>query len=222
MGAQTRYCYSAQTASPLLYIPPVVGILTGRLIYWASPLKHQTYNFMGAEYFARLGNLLAWAIVASVACAWAARFGAAIFGLSTLPMVMQATASSSYDVTTLSAGLLFFALVVKIAVRQDRPTRWETAGLIGLGFLVAHAKLIYAPEVAVVWALKRWMPRRTFVYLCGGLLLAVLAGSITGAGQQTATAHEAQLQHQQLSQILIHPGRLLMRFLYTLGEERDY
>ena len=219
---QTRYCYSAQTASPLLYVPPVIGIIIGRLIYWASPLQHQTFNWMAANHFAHLGNVLAWALVASLACAWAARFGAVIFGLATLPMVIQASASSSYDVTTLSAGLLFLALVVKIATRQDRPTRWETVGLIGLGFLVAHAKLVYAPEVAVVWALKRWMPRRAFLYLCGCLVLAVLVGIITGAGQQTATAHETQLQHEQLGQILLHPGRLLMRFLYTLGQERDY
>jgi uncharacterized membrane protein len=219
---ETPYCSSAQTASPLLYIPPTVGILAGKLIYWASPLKQQTYNWMAASYFARLGNLLALAIAAAVACAWAPRFGAVIFALSTLPMVLQAAASPSYDITTLSACLLFFALVVKIASRQTSPARWEMAGLIILAFFVAQAKIVYAPGVAAAWALKRWMSPRAFVQLCIGLGLAVVAGAVTGSNGANATVHEIELQHQQLSQILAHPGRDLMRILHTLDHERDY
>lgn len=219
---QTRYCSSAQTASALLYIPPVAGILAGKLIYWASPLKQQTYNWMAATYFARFGNLLAMAIAAAVACAWAPRFGAVIFGVTTLPMVIQAAASPSYDVTALSVGMLFFALVVKVATRQTSPTRGEIAGLIVLAFLVAQAKLVYVPAVAAAWALKRWMPRRNFVYLCVGLGLAVIVGVVTGASGTTATVHEIELQRQQLREILPHPGRLLMRMLWTIGQERDY
>jgi uncharacterized membrane protein len=219
---QTPRCFSAQTVSPLLYIPPSLGILTGRLLFRASTLKEQKFNWTDADYFARFGNLMAMALAAATACAWARRFGAVIFAVCTLPMVMQSAASPSYDVTTFCSCLLFFALVVKVASRETPPMRWETVVLVVLAFFVAHAKIVYVPVIAVAWALKRWMSPRSFLYLCLGLGVAVVCGVLLGLNSETATAGERALQHQQLAEIVSHPGRILMRLNYTFDKERDF
>jgi uncharacterized membrane protein len=216
-------CYSAQSASPLMYLPPAAGILAARGLYAISPLRTLGFNWPAALYFARLGNLLAFAIAAAVACAWASRFSSIIFAVSTLPMTLQAAASSSYDATTIMVCLLFFALVVRIATAARAPQRRETIGLVVLAFFVAHSKIVYAPMILMIVALKRWMDWPSFLRLALYLALGGLAGvALTMVIGISGDAKSAALQHQQVQYLLSHP-RLFWRLAPdTLHVYRDF
>jgi uncharacterized membrane protein len=214
-------CYAAEGVSPLLYIPPAVGLLAGRVIYKISPLKEQKFDWSAAAYFSRLGNILALAIGAAVACAWASRFGAIIFAVATMPMTLQAGASSNYDVTTIVSCLLFFALVVRILSRGSQPTRLELFGLLATGFFVAHSKIVYSPLLLLVFTLRRVTPSRTFIGLCAALALAAALGVILGASGVAASAEQKALQHQQVAFIAGHPLQMGRIILDTLHAHRD-
>lgn len=214
--------YSAQSASPLVYLPQLAGLFVGKAIYALMPFSGQTYNWAAQLYFSRLGNLFAFAILSALAIAWLTHARAVSTGILLLPMTIHLAASCSYDVTPLLATLWLLVVVIGVLSRGGAPTRPEVILLALIAFLLGHAKVVYAPLLLVIIALKRDMAWRDFIILCGGLFLVCLGGAISGAllfglpdDEALRAASSAQAGYLAANPLSV-PG-LILRSLMTNG-----
>jgi uncharacterized membrane protein len=171
--------YTGQTASPLLYLPQVAGILAGRALFALVPFRDMPFNWSEALYFARLGNLVAFAITTAVCMAWAGRYRAVLAAVAMLPMTLQAASSASYDTPVIIVAMIFFALMARLATQAGGPSRRQYVALLVLAFLIGHAKAVYAPILLLTLIFKRRQDWRTFLLSEAGLLAAALLGVLS-------------------------------------------
>lgn len=147
------HSYSAQSLSPLYYIPQAAGITVGRVIYFIAP---SDLNWAGALYFARIGNLIAYILVFMAAIRAAPKFALMLGFIAANPMTISLAASCSYDVTVILSAVTFFAAVMK-AVEKNGDVPWAHYLLIlGLAFALGHSKAVYAPVMLSLFML--WKP----------------------------------------------------------------
>ncbi|WP_233349259.1 DUF2142 domain-containing protein [Hyphomonas sp. CACIAM 19H1] len=168
--------YSTQDASPLLYLPQALGIRVAQFFAEVIPLRPFDFSWAAAQYGARLGNLVMFTVVGVISLAYVSRYRLVAFASLTLPMVMQQSASSSYDATTLAVAVGFFALLTGLLERQRAPRKVEIALLIICAFLLGHAKAAYAPLLLSAVLFYKIVERRELVYLLGGMFAASLVG----------------------------------------------
>jgi uncharacterized membrane protein len=182
------HSYTGQSLSPLYYAPQATGIWVGKILYAIAPVE---FNWSAAQYFARLGNLVAYALVFAWAIGAAPRFAGILSFIAMTPMALSLGASASYDVTVILAAVGFFAAAIRAADRKEGPNRKDLVLLLLLAFMLGQSKAVYSPVMTTVFLLIGRMDLRRFLVFaaaCGAAAIAGMALSsvIFGLPQQPA------------------------------------
>ncbi len=82
-------------------------------------------------------------------------FGKMIFAaVALLPGTIHVAASFSRDSFTIAMAMLFVALCLRATSKKTNVPWWELAVLLAVGFLFVPAKIVYAPIIIIVLAIK--------------------------------------------------------------------
>lgn len=216
--------YSAQDASPLLYIPQAGGVLMAQAIAGLVPMRSLGFSWAAAQYGSRMGNLAMFLIVGCASLAFIQRYRLVLFAAMTLPMVIQQAASSSYDTTTLAAAFGFFALLTGLLERSRGPKGFEIALLLLCAFFLGHAKAAYAPVLVGAILLHRVMPLRHFLTLLGSMFLFTLGGLIVTVGVLGVPDDPNLIvkYSAQLDWLAAHPTSIPALILRSLNHNQDF
>lgn len=197
--------YSAQSLSPLYYVPQVIGIWLGEALYAITPSGH--YNWSAKLYFSRLGNLIFYVLVFAWAVRAAPRFGLTLAFLAATPMSLSLAASASYDVAVITGAVGFFVAVVRAAWREGGPRSGDVALIALLAFFLGHNKAVYAPLLLLIPALWPSIGLRSMLALAvscgllaiaGGAFSSVLFGLPANPALQHAVAAQADYVRENL------------------------
>lgn len=131
------------------YTAQTLGIWLARAMGW---------GFHRMLLAGRLANLLLYAALAALAVALAPQRLRGLFGcVALLPMPLQLAGSLSPDARVIGVALCYTALC--LALRQRAARGWQLAALAVLALLLAPAKAVYLPLVA----LCLWVPPQHLV-----------------------------------------------------------
>lgn len=225
------HTYSAQALSPLYYMPQAVGIWVGKLIYTFVPAE---FNWAAALYSARIGNLVAYILVFTLAIKAAPRFALVLGFLAATPMGVGLAASCSYDVTVILCAVGFFAAVMSAVEKHGRVSWSHYLLVIGLAFGLGHCKAVYAPVMLSLFLLLKPLGIRAFVRLAafaGGAALMGVFVSTALFGLPADPALQAAIDGQVdyvvnhplalpglfVSSVLANAGNLFVTTLGNLG-----
>lgn len=219
-GERVLRGYSAQSLSPLYYLPQSIGIWVGKLLYAVTPAS---FNWPAALYFGRLGNLAAYILGFWLAMKAAPRFASILAFLAATPMGLSLAASCSYDVVVILSAVGFFAAVVSAADR-DGAVSWKHYALIlALAFAVGHSKAVYAPVLMSLFMLWKPLGHRDFFKLAmasggaaiiGMVVSSVLFGLPANAELQQAIDGQISYLANNLGEV---PALLMHSFQTQIG-----
>jgi uncharacterized membrane protein len=202
---RVHHAYSGMLGSALLYLPQAAGILVGKALYRTIPGVY--FNWPSALYFARLGNLLAFAAGFAVAITLMPQAKSVFSFVMLMPMSVSIAASASYDVTTIISCVVFFSASAALASSSSAP-RWLWVLAVLSAFFVGHAKAVYAPLVLGAAVLMLGRPWRGALALSSASLLAAVLGaavSIALAAGKDAPS-DAEAFSAQAGFLFEHPG----------------
>ena len=153
---------------PLMYLPQALGITIGRLL---------GVNFLILFWLGRLMNLLFFAGCVYFAVKTAPRFSTLLGLTGLMPMALHQAASYSYDAFINGMALLLIALILRAADRKDRMTTGEYMALLAAGVLMAPAKAVYTPILALLLFIPscRFRSGKQKLLMIGYIWVAALA-----------------------------------------------
>ena len=214
------HSYSAQSSSPLLYLPQAAGIWAGKALYAVSP---GVFNWAAAQYFARIGNLVAFVLGIGLAIRLVPQFSSSLAFLALTPMTLSLAASTSYDVTVILVAVGYFAAIMSAIHRAEIGWKHWIA-IFGLSFLLGHCKMVYAPMMLALFVLFSRLGWQNFLKVAGISGVSALAGIFVGTvvfGVPSDASANAVIQ-EQVDYVGGHlfgvPGLLLR----TLGHSIDF
>lgn len=174
-----HFSHVAQLTSPLLYLPQIAGVLTGKLLYRLVPSPSIRFNWSAALYFARLGNLLAFAIGMAFALQFLPAFRGIVAFVATMPMSVFLASTVSYDITVNLSAIGFLCLMIAISSSGQPPPRSLKILAIVAAFFLGHAKIVYLPLLLAITLLRHVMPRRDFLSYAVLVFGAGVAGAVS-------------------------------------------
>lgn len=175
-----------------------------RLIYWPAALAVSACRLLGLGfvptlYVGRLVNLALYLLLCTLAVKLAP-FGKSIFAaVPLLPMSLHLAASFSRDCLTIGLYLFYTALCMHYTFTKETVGLKDILLLLGVSFLAAPAKAVYAPLLLLCLAippgklrLKGKTPGKRPAYALLGLVVCVgaLSFALQGGGaivQEAAT-----------------------------------
>ncbi|MGY3494964.1 DUF2142 domain-containing protein [Bradyrhizobium sp. USDA 4502] len=215
-----HYTYPSQSASPLLYLPQIAGLLAGKALYRIAPSANIRFNWSAALYFARLGNLIAFAVGVTIALQWLLSFRSIITFVATMPMSVFLASTASYDTTVILSAIGFFALTVVGSGLGKPPSNRLKVAIVVAAFFLGHAKAVYLPVLLTIILLRHVMRKREFIVYSFLVLLAGLMGAASALFLFgfTSDPMDAPLLRAQQTYLATHPlavPRLIWNTLVT-------
>jgi uncharacterized membrane protein len=213
--------------APIVYIPQVIGIATGRLCGLSA---------LHMMYLGRIANLLCWIAVIYSAIRVTPVFKWVFVLVALLPMNLFLAASLSADAAADGIVSLLFAFVLR-AVWQEKVLTWaHMLAITLLCVLLAFVKLPYVPLTALVLLIPiaRFNGLRNKLLFCGGTIglsfIAVLIWSAAIKGLYTPL-HGANAPEQMVllksnfwafpalavRSFMIHRNGIVMSFMGHFG-----
>lgn len=202
---------------PLMYAPQAFGITLGR-IFGA--------NFVILFWLGRLANLLFYAACVSLAVRAAPRFRGLLGLTGLMPMALHQAASYSYDAFINGLALLLIALILRAMDRKERMGTREYLELLAVSMLMAPAKAVYTPILALMLLIPvqrfRSGKRKALMiaYLWAAALIAVAIFQLSGIRYAMNSGRKATnwqgSTNYTLSYLAAHPGETIRVFLDTL------
>lgn len=201
----------------LPYLPQTVGVAAGRLL---------GLGIVPVFLLGRLCNLLFYTLCVYLAVRRAPRYKVTLGVAALLPMAMQQAASFSYDGYTNGIALCFTAQLLGCMLEEGRLPRRDFWRLLALSMLLAPAKVMYVPLVALVlliparrfrspWRKWAWLG---WLLVCAALtvLLFQTAGILrVGASGGDGINWEGE-HNYSLVYVLEHPGTVALIFWNTI------
>lgn len=166
--------------NPTLYIISAAAVFLGFVLH---------LGFVPVLLLGRLANLLAFAVLASLAVRFAP-FGRRVFAAAALlPMTLHLAASFSRDALLLGLAFVFTSLCMQaVFADEGRPvTLPHLVGLGAAGVLLAPAKLVYLPLAALFLLIpnarlggRAWAKKGIYLAACCALALCLNSAMLTG------------------------------------------
>ncbi len=150
------YSSNLNMANPVCYIPTAFAMALGRLLgkIFSFGLVSLPYNLL---IFARLGNLLFYAVVTYFALRKTPCFRRVMFLLAMTPISIFLAASTNYDATLISVSFLFIAEVGKLVTEPPEKliTPRDLACVLFCTFFLVGHKQIYATFLLMLLAVPK-------------------------------------------------------------------
>lgn len=186
--------------NPTLYVISAAAVFLGFLLH---------LGFVPVLMLGRLANLIAFAVLASLAVRFAP-FGRRVFAAAALlPMTLHLAASFSRDALLLGLAFVFTSLCMQ-AVFADEGHPVTLPHLVGLGVagvLLAPAKVVYLPLAALFLLIpnarlgnRAWVKKGVYLAACCALALALNSAMLTGLLQNTEAETAAVTQTEDAAQ----------------------
>lgn len=215
---------TSRQASVFNYFFQALGILIARLC---------NFNFVQLSMLGRLFNLLAYIALVSLAIKITPVGKWAVYVIGQFPMVLELSASYSYDVINIAMVFLFIAVVLSYVYEEKRVGIKDIVLLSVLGAVMAMIKGMYFPALLLLFLIPSkafgdgkkqkyaWAVRIAIlavILAVTGLVNISLVSHISGAGQAVA-ADLGMSNGRSLHSVLFDPfelvrllGNLLVRY----------
>lgn len=192
--------------NPTLYLVSAAAVFVGFLLH---------LGFVPVLLLGRLANLLAFALLASLAVRFAP-FGRRVFAAAALlPMTLHLAASFSRDALLLGLAFLFTSLCMQ-AVFADEGHPVTLPHLVGLGaagVLLAPAKVVYLPLAALFLLIpnarlgaRARVKKGVYLAACCLLALCLNGAMLTGLLQNDSTVTATAADTAEAGAVSVRPG----------------
>lgn len=155
-------------------------------VWVARQLTDRTVSYL---YVARLANLMVWLLLVWASIRLATGVEWLVVAVSLMPTTLHLAASMSYDAFTISAAILFVALLYHVAFRPAVHLRAvQGAAIAAAAFMLAMSKFAYLPLLVILFFLpqrlfdSRWGKLKFIGLVCGPALVAWLGWTLTASG----------------------------------------
>lgn len=221
--------HSAQSASPIMYLPQIIGVWIFKLLY-SIPIfggvdMMKPIHYM---YAARIGNLIGYIIMGYYILKWIPIYKKVVLALMLMPMSLTLAASVSYDVMVIGVSFLFIAYILRIIYSNETICRRQCIVLLVLASILIQLKIVYFCFIGLfILAYKQDISLKKFIK--HGLLLVIIPMSIyilinaicnmnlNGVVDVTANAKKEQVEF-----ILLHPIQYIKILLNTFITWRGF
>jgi uncharacterized membrane protein len=197
--------------SPVQYLPQVAGVWMGR----AAGL-----SVLQMTYAGRLMNFLVWLVLVYLAVRTIPVFKWAVVMLALMPMHIFLAASMSGDAMTNGLALLLTALVMRVALSENRLPVATRVWVVVLCVLLSLSKLVYFPlsaMVLVVPANRFGGRQKKALFCCLAIGAAVLAEALWACLiRHTVTTIPGTQPREQILFMLSQPWAYLAVVAATL------
>lgn len=138
--------HSAVTASPVMYLPQVIGVWIYKLLY-SIPI-FGTINMMKPVHYmyaARIGNLIGFIMMGYFILKWIPTYKKVTFAILLMPMTISLAASLSYDVMVIGITLMFCAWMLKNIYSDKQMSLKEYILTVLFACILIQVKYVYFP-----------------------------------------------------------------------------
>lgn len=222
--------HTALTASPLMYLPQIVGVWVFKLIY-ANPLfgginAMKPIHYM---YAGRIGNLIAFIIMGYYILKWIPIYKKVVCALMLMPMTISLAASVSYDVMVIGISFLLIAYLMRLIYVEEELNKKHYIILLILSCTLIHLKVVYLSFIGIGILLykksklkKMKFIQRMCILIGIPILLYVVGDFIANINLKGAIDVLGTNTPEQIKFILCNPFQYIKVLINTFIECRGY